>query len=66
MCVWHVRKVYSASDPGAVDQNLHFAPARFDLFAETLYLIPLRDFTRQGENLRAVLRNFSAAALSRS
>src|SRR5687767_415678 len=56
-CVRHVRKVYSASDPSVVDQNLHVAPAGFNFFAETLYLIPLRDVTRQGENLRVVLRH---------
>ncbi len=53
--VRHVRKVYSASDSSIVDQNLHVAPACSYLVAETLYLIPPRDVTRQGENLRAVL-----------
>jgi hypothetical protein len=52
------KSLQRASAPGVVDKNLRVAPARFDLFAETLYLIPLRDFTSQSENLCAVLRNF--------
>ncbi len=52
--VRHVRKAYSPGDTGVVDENLHIAPARFYLFAETPHLISARDIIRQGKHLRAV------------